>query len=204
MGEAQHRPMNRADMEQAILAGNSVLHNGRLITNVADLPAEEDIAVSVTEKQAALKQLQGERDSLDDRITRLEQDIADQEAEEEANKEGDKAARAARDETAERVRNQRAEHTRRSQQDAAARTGQTHTAEAEATRRRGRGQQAQQASNEPEPEFAGFKLSEFRGKTRKQVVEDYEGVGDATADKIEEALGEHYGEGFAEEADDDT
>lgn len=71
--------MNRETMKRTIEEGQVVSYNGRLITDVRDLPNEEEIAVTSADKRAALQQLLNESRSLDERIAALKNDIVETE-----------------------------------------------------------------------------------------------------------------------------
>jgi hypothetical protein len=69
--------MSVAEMRKKIEQGNVVSYRGRILRNVADLPTEADNAVTLAEKQAALKQLQAEHADRQQEIDRLTADIED-------------------------------------------------------------------------------------------------------------------------------
>jgi hypothetical protein len=67
--------MSVAQMRKMIESGNVVSYRGRILRNVADLPTEQDNAVTLEEKQAALKQLQAEHADRQADIDRLTSEI---------------------------------------------------------------------------------------------------------------------------------
>lgn len=158
--------LSHAEMVRRIEGGNSVLFGGRVITNVKDLPPPEQVAVSIPDKRAALRDLERQQREIN---TRIENTKAEIEAAEEL-------------ETAEREMQQEVEQVRA-----------------------GGGRRNRRTTTAPPPDEPTFgtdntPLSQFRGLTRSQALE-VEGVGDATADKIEASLQDTFGEGFAEEGE---
>lgn len=62
--------LSRSEMEAIIAGGGSVLHGGRIITRVADLPSELDLAAGDPEREAAAAA------ELEQRIAALEAQLA--------------------------------------------------------------------------------------------------------------------------------
>lgn len=62
--------LTHAGMEAVIAAGGSVLHNGKVVTDLGNLPSEVDMARGDAERE---KQLAA---ALDDQIARLQQQKA--------------------------------------------------------------------------------------------------------------------------------
>lgn len=54
-----------ANMRQAIEAGGSALYEGRVITDVADLPSKSDLAVTQGEREAAMLDIAARRKALE-------------------------------------------------------------------------------------------------------------------------------------------
>jgi hypothetical protein len=69
-------PKTRADLEQVIIQGGSVMYQGRVITRVQDLPSEADLAAGDdAAEQTALGNLQAQIDKLTNERDRLQAQI---------------------------------------------------------------------------------------------------------------------------------
>ena len=64
--------MTRKEMEAVIKGGGSVLHGGKVITSIADLPQQEDLAQTDTEKADVAQELRGQIDALSERLAKVE------------------------------------------------------------------------------------------------------------------------------------
>lgn len=71
MAEQKTR-LSRADMEETIKGGGSVLLDGRIVTNVADLPNPEELAETEEEREVTAEDLRRQRDELDARLAAME------------------------------------------------------------------------------------------------------------------------------------
>lgn len=181
--------LSRKQMEERILGGESVSYNGRILTNVADLPSDEEVAVSVTEKQAALDRLEAEHDQLGQRIVSLRSDIVTQKA---LDAKADADAR-------ERKRLDAANPPATNPAGAPLNPITTHGSNAPAQTAK-TGKAGEKDDEEGAVTFAGRKLSFYRDKLdksgakskadEKKVLSELDGVGDATAEKILTALDE--------------
>lgn len=67
-------PLSRSEMEAVISGGGSVLHGGRIITRVQDLPSEAELAQGNPDAtQAAQARLEAEVARLQEQLARLQQ-----------------------------------------------------------------------------------------------------------------------------------
>jgi hypothetical protein len=66
--------MSRQQMQELIEGGQSVSYGGRIIRDVRDLPAEEEIAVTAAEKRTAIQSLKQQHADLGERIKLAEAD----------------------------------------------------------------------------------------------------------------------------------
>lgn len=72
MAEQQKTRLSRKDMEEVIKGGGSVLHDGRIITSVEDLPKPEELAETDAERAATAEDLRREIAERQDRLAALE------------------------------------------------------------------------------------------------------------------------------------
>lgn len=208
--------MSREEMRRRIEGGESVSWHGRILRDVRDLPAEEDVAESSTEKEQALARLESEHRDLGQRIERLRGEVGEARAREAERREADEQIRKLTGERDAAVAAAAASSTTTAPQTGAPLNPVTaHGPSAPAVRRQGpavadpakttKGDDGKDA----DPVIAGRPLSFYRDHldksdastkaAAKKVLSDLEGVGDATAEKILDALKEADADGGDDE-----
>lgn len=71
------KTLSRAEMEAIIRGGGAIHHGGEIITSIADLPDDVDLAANEEDLEAAAAALEAEEDALFEKRRKLERRIRD-------------------------------------------------------------------------------------------------------------------------------